>query len=149
MKSYFLRTFGRNQREITCECERSNQPSLVQVLALANRLLAAEGRRKQLVPTQADGPEARIQRCPDGDAELALAERAVTSDRALKNALGVRDGEKGPLVIEAVKTAVQVKTWSGERITEVLIVIRERQADGTMKAYVIVYFTGSLPSWTD
>ena len=36
MKSYFLKTFGRNQREITCECERSNQPSLVQVLHLSN-----------------------------------------------------------------------------------------------------------------
>jgi SRSO17 transposase len=47
--------------------------------------------------------------------------------------LDVRDGEKGPLMIEAVKTAVQVKTWPGERITEVLIVIRERQADGAMK----------------
>ncbi len=36
VKSYFLETFGRNQREITCECERSNQPSLVQVLNLSN-----------------------------------------------------------------------------------------------------------------
>jgi hypothetical protein len=36
VRSYFLRTFGRNQREITCECERSNQPSLVQVLHLSN-----------------------------------------------------------------------------------------------------------------
>lgn len=36
VKSYFLKTFGRNQREITCECERSNQPSLVQALHLAN-----------------------------------------------------------------------------------------------------------------
>ena len=36
VKSYFLKTFGRNQREITCECERSNQPSLVQVLHLSN-----------------------------------------------------------------------------------------------------------------
>ena len=26
VRSYFLNTFGRNQREITCECERSNQP---------------------------------------------------------------------------------------------------------------------------
>ena len=24
--SYFLKTFGRNEREITCECERSNKP---------------------------------------------------------------------------------------------------------------------------
>ena len=36
VKSYFLKTFGRNQREITCECERSNQPSVVQALHLSN-----------------------------------------------------------------------------------------------------------------
>jgi hypothetical protein len=34
--SYFLKTFGRNERAITCECERSNQPSMVQVLHLSN-----------------------------------------------------------------------------------------------------------------
>lgn len=34
--SYFLKTFGRNDREISCECERSNQPSLVQVLHVSN-----------------------------------------------------------------------------------------------------------------
>ncbi len=34
--NYFLKTFGRNEREITCECERSNQPSMVQALHLAN-----------------------------------------------------------------------------------------------------------------
>ncbi len=36
VQSYFLKTFGRNDREITCECERTNQPSMVQVLHLAN-----------------------------------------------------------------------------------------------------------------
>ena len=36
VKNYFLSTFGRNKREITCECERSNQPSMVQVLHLSN-----------------------------------------------------------------------------------------------------------------
>ena len=36
VKSYFLKSFGRNQREITCECERSNQPNLIQVLHLSN-----------------------------------------------------------------------------------------------------------------
>ena len=36
VQSYFLKTFGRNARDITCECERSNQPSLVQVLNLSN-----------------------------------------------------------------------------------------------------------------
>ena len=34
--SYFLKTFGRNPREITCECDRSNEPSMVQVLHLSN-----------------------------------------------------------------------------------------------------------------
>lgn len=48
--------------------------------------------------------------------------------------LDVRDGEKGPLVVQAVMTRVQAKT--DQRRTgpeEVLLVIRERQADGTWK----------------
>ncbi|MEY3173520.1 MAG: hypothetical protein RLZZ436_1434 [Planctomycetota bacterium] len=36
VESWFLQTFGRNQRRITCECERSDEPSLVQVLHLSN-----------------------------------------------------------------------------------------------------------------
>jgi hypothetical protein len=34
--SNFLKTFGRNDREITCECERSDEPSMVQVLHISN-----------------------------------------------------------------------------------------------------------------
>ena len=34
--SNFLKTFGRNGREITCECERSDEPSMVQVLHISN-----------------------------------------------------------------------------------------------------------------
>ncbi len=34
--SYFLSTFGRNQRLITCECERSDEPSMIQVLHISN-----------------------------------------------------------------------------------------------------------------
>ena len=34
--SYFLKTFGRHQRRITCTCERSDEPSVVQVLHLSN-----------------------------------------------------------------------------------------------------------------
>ena len=50
VQSYFLQTFGRNQRRITCECERSDQPSLVQVLHISNgetlnpKLSAADNR---------------------------------------------------------------------------------------------------------
>ncbi|MDG2123668.1 MAG: DUF1553 domain-containing protein [Verrucomicrobiales bacterium] len=36
VQNYFLETFGRNSRDISCECERSNQPSLVQVLNINN-----------------------------------------------------------------------------------------------------------------
>jgi hypothetical protein len=34
--SPFLKTFGRNEREVTCECARTNEPSIVQVLHLTN-----------------------------------------------------------------------------------------------------------------
>lgn len=48
--SYFLKTFGRNDRAITCECQRSDQPSMVQVLHISNgdtmnKKLSAEGSR--------------------------------------------------------------------------------------------------------
>lgn len=46
----------------------------------------------------------------------------------------VRDGEKGPLVVEAVKVRVRAKT-AGGRVgpEEVLVIVRERQADSTWK----------------
>ena len=58
VKNYFLETFGRNDREITCECERSNQPSLVQVLHLSNgstlndKLSSKAGYLTQLLATE-------------------------------------------------------------------------------------------------
>jgi hypothetical protein len=59
--SYFLQTFGRNQRRITCECERSDEPSMVQVLHISNGdtingKLAAEDNRlsKWLMAHQED-----------------------------------------------------------------------------------------------
>jgi hypothetical protein len=54
VNSYFLRTFGRNPREITCECERSDEPSMVQVLHLSNGdTLNPKLAAKQNVITQA------------------------------------------------------------------------------------------------
>lgn len=55
VRSYFLKTFGRNQRRITCECERSDEPSMVQVLHLSNgdtvnsKLSAKDNRLQQLL----------------------------------------------------------------------------------------------------
>ncbi len=63
VRSYFLKTFGRNQREITCECERSNQPSLVQVLHLSNgttlndKLSAKGGRVSKLLAKDLPWPD--------------------------------------------------------------------------------------------
>lgn len=62
--SYFLKTFGRNDRQITCECERSDEPSMVQVLhisngdTLNNKLQAKEGRVEKLVSS--DSPNYAI-----------------------------------------------------------------------------------------
>ena len=53
--SRFLRTFGRHQRVITCQCERSNEPSLVQALHISNgetileKLAAKEGKVESLM----------------------------------------------------------------------------------------------------
>src|SRR5271165_4300654 len=48
--------------------------------------------------------------------------------------IDVRDGEKGPLVIEVVKRRVQARTETGGTgPEELLLVTRERQADGTFK----------------
>jgi hypothetical protein len=34
--SYFLESFGRAERKLTCECERTEEPSVAQVLHIAN-----------------------------------------------------------------------------------------------------------------
>ena len=50
----------------------------------------------------------------------ALAKSAWTT-------IDVRDGEKGPLVVEAAKVRVHAKTAPGEGYDETLVVIRERK----------------------
>ena len=47
--------------------------------------------------------------------------------------IDVRDGEKGPWVVEAAPVRVRAKTAPGDGFDETLVVIRARQADGTMK----------------
>jgi hypothetical protein len=36
VENYFLQAFGRNPRRIVCECERSDEPTIVQVLHISN-----------------------------------------------------------------------------------------------------------------
>ncbi|WP_165250239.1 DUF1553 domain-containing protein [Paludisphaera soli] len=52
VENYFLQAFGRNARRIVCECERSDEPTMVQVLHLSNgstlnEKLRAPGNRLQ------------------------------------------------------------------------------------------------------
>jgi SRSO17 transposase len=47
--------------------------------------------------------------------------------------IDVRDGEKGPLTVEAAKVRVRAKTAPGTGYDETLVVIRERQTDGSLK----------------
>jgi len=59
--SQFLQKFGRNQRRITCDCERSDEPSMVQALHLSNgdtvnlKLKALDGRVEQLLSLRKQG----------------------------------------------------------------------------------------------
>ncbi len=64
-------------RQVTLDRNYRSSP---EVLALANRLLAAEGRHKRLVATQPSGPAPTIRRCADGEAEL---DQLVASIRRL------------------------------------------------------------------
>src|SRR5262249_20864185 len=36
VENYFLQAFGRNARRIVCECERSDEPTIVQVMHISN-----------------------------------------------------------------------------------------------------------------
>jgi hypothetical protein len=55
-----------------------------------------------------------------------LAEKAWT-------VIDVRDGEQGPLVVEATKVLIRAKTAPGKGYDETLVVMRERQTDGSLK----------------
>jgi hypothetical protein len=97
VKSYFLKTFGRNQRAITCECERSNQPSIVQALHLSNgntlngKLASKEGNLERLLssnPTHAELVETAYLRClnrlpnpKEKDAYTKLLDAAPVEER--------------------------------------------------------------------
>ena len=64
--SYFLKTFGRPDREKTCECERTTEPSVTQVLHIANgdtvnQKLSAKGNRLEKMMADKWPPEKMIE----------------------------------------------------------------------------------------
>ena len=58
--------------------------------------------------------------------------------------IDVRDGSRGPLTVQAVKTRVQAKTDRRRNgPEEMLVILREKQSDGTMKHDY--YLSNALP----
>ena len=101
INSYFLTTFGRPERVITCECERSDEPSITQVFHLYNgdtvngKLQSAESIVGQIGP---DDPHTEpIQR-----AYLAALSRApsATEERKLLEVFQATATEERRLLIE-------------------------------------------------
>ncbi len=97
VNSYFLKAFGRPQRLLTCECERTNEPSMVQVLHISNgdtlnqKLAAKDNRIDQLLAAKT--PDERIVE----EAYLSALSRLPT------------DGEKQALVSTLVQAAPDEK----------------------------------------
>jgi hypothetical protein len=66
VRSFLLDTFGRPQRQITCECERTAQPNIAQALHLLNgdlinKKIDAVGGRVELLLKAKATPEALIE----------------------------------------------------------------------------------------
>jgi hypothetical protein len=95
--SYFLDTFGRPERILTCACERSDEPSMTQVLHLANgktlleKLEAKEGR----IATWAQSP-APVAELVDEVFLSALSRPATAEERAACEAAlaGLTDADR-------------------------------------------------------
>jgi hypothetical protein len=108
VSSYFLKTFGRNQRRITCECERSDEPSMVQVLHISNgttindKLAAKDNRVDKLLATNMSN-EALINEAYF----TCLARRPTPEEKAgLLSAMAEVDEKERRIVIEDLFWAI-------------------------------------------
>jgi hypothetical protein len=101
--SYFLQTFGRPDRAITCDCERSNEPSMTQVLHIMNgdtinsKLENDKSRPAQLASTADMSADRMIE-----EAYLAALTRFPTDEEKSKmlQILGDATGPERRLLIE-------------------------------------------------
>src|SRR4051794_29418710 len=82
--SYFLKTFGRPDRMITCECERTSLPSMAQALHISNgdtvnQKLQAKGNRIDQLLAEKQSDEQIVE-----DAYLSALSRHPTADEKAK-----------------------------------------------------------------
>ncbi|MGH2466752.1 MAG: ATP-dependent helicase, partial [Candidatus Limnocylindrales bacterium] len=145
--SEYLKTFSArypNARQVTLSRNYRSSP---EILGLANRLLAAEGRRKRLVATRPSGPGPTIRRCPDSSAELTLITTRI--QRLLEE--GTRPAEIAVLVrvnaqippIEAALTKARIpfvvrgqRFWQRREVRDALGLLRPLPPDRKGKALV-------------
>lgn len=103
--SDFLKTFGRNQRRITCECERSDEPSIIQVLNLnngdtVNNKLAASGSIvDQLLKSHSEDPDKLVEA-----AYVRCLSRLPTETeiKAFREELQTAAGDEKRIVVEDI-----------------------------------------------
>ncbi len=101
VSSYFLRTFGRPLRVITCECERTAEPSMIQVLHISNgdtvnQKLSAKGNRLEQVLAAGMTNEQMIE-----EVYLAALSRYPTDSERAKLVAelgGASEADRRPLV---------------------------------------------------
>ncbi|HEY2892906.1 MAG TPA: DUF1553 domain-containing protein, partial [Pirellulales bacterium] len=93
VNSYFLKTFGRPLRAITCECERTAEPSMVQVLHLSNgdtinQKLQTKGNRLDQQTAANQTTEQIVE-----DVYLAALSRFPTPDEKSRIVAAVKEAE--------------------------------------------------------
>jgi len=108
VESYFLKSFGRPDREKTCECERTAEPSVTQVLHISNgdtlnKKLTAKGNRVEKFLAEKTPPEKIVE-------ELylsALSRYPTDAEKAkLLKALSDADEKERRQVLEDIYWAV-------------------------------------------
>jgi hypothetical protein len=108
VESYFLKSFGRPDREKTCACERTAEPSVTQVLHISNgdtlnKKLTAKGNRLEKLLAEKVAPEKMIE-----EIYLSGLSRYPTPPEKTKLMKAIEEaGEKGrPQVMEDIYWAV-------------------------------------------
>ena len=96
--SYFLDTLGRPKRVITCECERTSQPNLAQVLQVANgklintKLATKNGRIEQLLKEKASDHDVFTEMYLAAFSRYPTKEELARCDQIVKNSKDKREG---------------------------------------------------------
>ncbi|MCA8986563.1 MAG: DUF1553 domain-containing protein [Planctomycetaceae bacterium] len=105
VENYFLSTFGRNPRNIVCECERSAEPSTVQVLHISNGSTINDK-----LKNEKSRVAALIQKRKDGMVDSALVEQIYLSalsrkptDREREEFLAILPEAGSPAVREVLE----------------------------------------------